>query len=151
MAETGEKSILEVWTKREKSENGHLGLRRTNWPQAKTYPQKMEIRGTCGLMGIIICSPFFGKMLTVLSRHLGSGNSVRLLEEAQREGMPITAETCHHYLNLVSDEIPDGSAEFKCCPPIRDHWHRDKLWDAIKKVKHNWNIVSMNRKFCFML
>ena len=54
--------------------------------------------------------------------HLGSGNSVRALEEAQKEGLPITAETCHHYLNLWAEIIPDASAEFKCCPPVRDHW-----------------------------
>lgn len=65
--------------------------------------------------------------------HLGSGNSVRALYEAQREGVPITAETCHHYLNLYAEIIPDGSAEFKCCPPIRDSWHRDQLWKAIKQ------------------
>ena len=56
--------------------------------------------------------------------HLGSGNSVKPLFEAQRNGAPITAETCHHYLNLNSESIPDASAEFKCCPPIRDSWHR---------------------------
>ena len=70
----------------------------------------------------------------LIFRHLGSGNSVRILEEAQKEGLPITAETCHHYLNLNSDEIPDAAAEFKCCPPVRDGWHREKLWDAVKKV-----------------
>ena len=53
---------------------------------------------------------------------IGSGNSVRALEEAQKEGLPITAETCHHYLNLWAEIIPDASAEFKCCPPVRDHW-----------------------------
>ncbi len=65
--------------------------------------------------------------------HLGSGNSVRVLEDAQKEGVPISAETCHHYLNLWAEMIPDSSAEFKCCPPIRDAWHREKLWEAIKK------------------
>jgi len=70
--------------------------------------------------------------------HLGSGNSVRALEEAQKEGLPITAETCHHYLNLWAEIIPDASAEFKCCPPVRDHWHREELWKAIKK-----NVVSL--------
>ena len=54
--------------------------------------------------------------------HLGSGNSVKALEQAQKEGLPITAETCHHYLNLWSEMIPDASAEFKCCPPVRDYW-----------------------------
>jgi len=70
--------------------------------------------------------------------HLGSGNSVKVLEQAQKEGLPITAETCHHYLNLWSEMIPDASAEFKCCPPVRDYWHREELWKAIKK-----NVVTL--------
>lgn len=74
-------------------------------------------------------------VLTYTYSHLGSGNSVRLLEEAQKEGLPITAETCHHYLNLSANEIPDAAAEFKCCPPVRDAWHQEKLWQAIRKVQ----------------
>ena len=73
-------------------------------------------------------------MIIFTYSHLGSGNSVRLLEDAQKEGLPITAETCHHYLNLSSNEIPDAAAEFKCCPPVRDEWHQEKLWEAIRKV-----------------
>ncbi len=66
--------------------------------------------------------------------HLASGHSVEALEEAQNTGLPITAETCHHYLNIAADSIPNASAQFKCCPPIRDSWHKEKLWEAIKKV-----------------
>ena len=34
--------------------------------------------------------------------------------------MPITAETCPHYLTFAAEEIPDGATEFKCAPPIRE-------------------------------
>ena len=65
--------------------------------------------------------------------HLGSGQSVKNLEEAQKSGIKISVETCHHYLNLSSDTIPDANAQFKCCPPIREPWHREKLWTGLKK------------------
>jgi allantoinase len=64
--------------------------------------------------------------------HLGSGNSVQIIGQAQKEGVPITVETCHHYLNLCAETIPDASAQFKCCPPIRDRWHREKIWEAVQ-------------------
>ena len=32
---------------------------------------------------------------------------------------------------MVSDDIPNGHAEFKCCPPIRDAVNRDLLWAAL--------------------
>ena len=65
--------------------------------------------------------------------HLGSGQSVKNLEEAQKSGIKISVETCHHYLNLSSETIPDANAQFKCCPPIREPWHREKLWTGLKK------------------
>lgn len=39
---------------------------------------------------------------------------------AREEGLPLTVETCHHYLNLTSEEIPDRATQYKCCPPIRE-------------------------------
>lgn len=66
--------------------------------------------------------------------HLGSGHSVGIIEKAQDEGLPLTVETCHHYLNLNAEDIPDAAAQFKCCPPIRGRWHREQLWKAVKKV-----------------
>jgi len=34
--------------------------------------------------------------------------------------LPITAETCAHYIYFNSEEIPDHSTIFKCAPPIRE-------------------------------
>ena len=45
--------------------------------------------------------------------------------------MPVTAETCPHYLALSAEEIPDGATEFKCCPPIRGAAQRDALWAGL--------------------
>ncbi len=43
----------------------------------------------------------------------------------------MSVETCPHYLTFDAAEIPDGSTEFKCCPPIRDADNRDRLWDGL--------------------
>ena len=63
--------------------------------------------------------------------HLSSSISVDVLRVARRNGVPITAETCPHYLALDAAEIPDGATEFKCAPPIRDRANREALWDAL--------------------
>ena len=46
----------------------------------------------------------------------------------RRAGVPLTVETCPHYLLFAAEEIPDGATEFKCCPPIRDAANRELLW-----------------------
>ena len=55
-----------------------------------------------------------------------------MLREAKSFGLPITAETCPHYLHFAAEEIPDGATEFKCCPPIRERENREHLWDALR-------------------
>ncbi len=42
-----------------------------------------------------------------------------MLAAARREGLPVTVETCPHYLHFAAEEIPDGATLFKCAPPIR--------------------------------
>ncbi len=63
--------------------------------------------------------------------HLSSASAVPILRDAKAEGLPITVETCPHYLCLTAEEIPKGATEFKCAPPIRDAANRDALWDAL--------------------
>jgi allantoinase len=63
--------------------------------------------------------------------HLSSADVVPLLAAAQADGVPITAETCPHYLTLAAEDVADGQTQFKCCPPIRDAANRERLWDAL--------------------
>ncbi|WP_207211762.1 allantoinase AllB [Promicromonospora panici] len=64
--------------------------------------------------------------------HLSSARALDLIAEAKEEGLPVTAETCHHYLVFDAEHIPDGDAAFKCCPPIRDRGNQDALWDGLR-------------------
>ena len=63
--------------------------------------------------------------------HLSSAAALPALRAARAEGLPITVETCPHYLSFSAEEIPDGATQFKCCPPIRDETNRDLLWQAL--------------------
>lgn len=51
--------------------------------------------------------------------HLAAIEALPLIEQAQAAGIPITVETCPHYVAFEPGEIPAGAAEFKCAPPIR--------------------------------
>jgi allantoinase len=63
--------------------------------------------------------------------HLSAAAAARLVAEAHREGLPMTAETCPHYLALAAEEVEDGRTEFKCAPPVREGQNRDALWGAL--------------------
>jgi allantoinase len=63
--------------------------------------------------------------------HVSSGGTCALLEAARAERLPVTAETCPHYLCLSAGEIPDGATEFKCAPPVRTTDHQMALWSAL--------------------
>ncbi|MDY7086456.1 MAG: allantoinase AllB [Actinomycetota bacterium] len=63
--------------------------------------------------------------------HLSAATALPLIAAARAEGLPVTAETCPHYLTLDAGHIPDGATEFKCCPPIRDAANADLLWRAL--------------------
>ena len=63
--------------------------------------------------------------------HLSSASSIETLRAAKAEGLPVTVETCPHYLCLEAESIPDGATHFKCAPPIRDHENREALWQAL--------------------
>jgi len=63
--------------------------------------------------------------------HLSSSDALADLAEARRQGVPISAETCPHYLTFAAEDIPDGATQFKCAPPIRERENREKLWQGL--------------------
>jgi allantoinase len=65
--------------------------------------------------------------------HLCCAQALPLLASARSEKMPITVETCVHYLWFAAEEIPDAAMEFKCAPPIRSAIYREALWKALEE------------------
>jgi allantoinase len=63
--------------------------------------------------------------------HLSAASSLGLLRAAKDEGLPISVETCPHYLCFDAETIPDGATEFKCAPPIRERKNREALWQGL--------------------
>lgn len=64
--------------------------------------------------------------------HLSSSEAIPALEAAIHEGLPITVETCPHYLVFAAEDIADGQTVFKCAPPIRERANNELLWGALR-------------------
>jgi allantoinase len=64
--------------------------------------------------------------------HLSAADALPAIASAKAEGLPITVETCPHYLTLQAETIPSGSTPCKCAPPIRDARNRERLWTGLK-------------------
>ena len=65
--------------------------------------------------------------------HVSSANSLQQISDAKQRGLPLTAETCQHYLYFNAENIVDGNTAFKCAPPIREKENSEKLWQALKE------------------
>lgn len=65
--------------------------------------------------------------------HLSSCEGVAAVDRAQAAGVPLTAETCPHYLTFTAADVADGATAFKCAPPLRDASHREALWAALRQ------------------
>lgn len=63
--------------------------------------------------------------------HLATAEGLALLDDEPFHEVPVTAETCPHYLTFAADDIPDGATAYKCAPPIRTGDDRDSLWRGL--------------------
>ena len=63
--------------------------------------------------------------------HLATSVAVPALVAARAAGVPISVETCPHYLSFCAEQIGAGATAYKCAPPIRERRHCDGLWQAL--------------------
>jgi allantoinase len=102
-------------------------------PDPRSYRQYLDSRpGRWELdaIGLVLdlCRRFKTRVHIV---HLSCADALPLLRQAKAEGLPVTVETCPHYLVLDAESIPDGDTRFKCAPPIRERANRDRLWEGL--------------------
>lgn len=64
--------------------------------------------------------------------HLSDAGCLEQIRQAKAEGLPLTVETCPHYLTLLSEDIGDGMTAYKCAPPIREDANRELLWQGLE-------------------
>ena len=107
-------------------------LSRADWSSYSTYlrsrPDEAELSAIRLLLAL--CREFHFRLHIV---HLATSQALDMLRAAKSEGLPVTVETCPHYLHFSSDKIPDGQTPFKCAPPIRGQENREKLWQGLRE------------------
>ncbi|TCP96205.1 allantoinase [Cricetibacter osteomyelitidis] len=55
----------------------------------------------------------------------------QLVKDAIYEGLPVSGETCPHYLGFTEDFVFEQGGKAKCTPPLRKREDMEKLWDYV--------------------
>nr|WP_294509879.1 allantoinase AllB [uncultured Bilophila sp.] len=63
--------------------------------------------------------------------HVSHPRVAELVRRARAEGLPVTGETCPHYLVFTEENLLSGGTAFKCAPPLRTAEARDGLWEYV--------------------
>jgi allantoinase len=106
-------------------------LANADWSLYETYlqsrPEEAELFAIRMLLSL--CREYKFRLHIV---HLSASAALPDLRAARAEGLPVTVETCPHYLHLAAETIPKGATLFKCAPPIRSRENREQLWQALR-------------------
>ena len=65
--------------------------------------------------------------------HCSTEDSVRMIADAKKEGMDITAEVTPHHFTLTEDDITGDDANYKMNPPLRAKADREALKEGLKE------------------
>ena len=102
-----------------------------DWTRYQTYlrsrPEEAEL--TAIRMMLSLCREFKFRLHIV---HLSASQALPELCAARSEGLPVSVETCPHYLHLSAETIPGGATQFKCAPPIRSRENCERLWEGLR-------------------
>lgn len=64
--------------------------------------------------------------------HCSTQDSIRMVEMAKKEGLPVTAEVCPHHFAMSEDDITSDDANFKMNPPLRSKQDVEALKEGLK-------------------
>ncbi len=78
--------------------------------------------------------------------HLATAQALPMIRAAKAEGLPLTVETCPHYLYFAAEDIADGATLLKCAPPIRGRANRELLRAAA--MDGTLNLVATDHSPC---
>ena len=64
--------------------------------------------------------------------HCSTEDSVKLVDAAKKEGLPVTAEVCPHHFAMTTDDITEDDGNFKMNPPLRGRRDVEALKAGLK-------------------
>ncbi len=65
-------------------------------------------------------------------QHVSSSNSVELLRQAKRKGIPVSGEASPHHISLTDKHLGGYDPNFKMNPPLRSEEHRLALIEGLR-------------------
>jgi allantoinase len=106
-------------------------LEGADWTEYPTYLQSRPEESELSAIKLLIslCREYRFHLHIV---HLSASQALPALRAARLEGLPVSVETCPHYLHFQAEAISRGATQFKCAPPLRGAENREKLWSALK-------------------
>jgi len=113
-------------------EHAAEGLRGADWRRYGTYLQSRPDAAEVGAVAMLVelCRVYPFRLHIV---HLATAEALPMLRAAKAEGLPVTVETCPHYLHFAAEKIQDGATLLKCAPPIRSAANREGLWEGLRE------------------
>ncbi|HTF25454.1 MAG TPA: allantoinase AllB [Candidatus Limnocylindria bacterium] len=107
-------------------------LSKADWSKYATYLQSRPDEAELSAIQLMIslCREYRFRLHVV---HLATSQALDTLRAAKSEGLPVSAETCPHYLHLTSEKILDGQTLFKCAPPVRSRENCEQLWQGLQE------------------
>ena len=102
-----------------------------DWRRYSTYLQSRPDEAELAAIRLLLslCREYKFRLHIV---HLATSLAFIELQAARAAGLPVSVETCPHYLHLAAETIPDGATLAKCAPPIRSRDNREQLWQALR-------------------
>ncbi|MCL1816178.1 MAG: dihydroorotase [Clostridiales bacterium] len=65
--------------------------------------------------------------------HLGAGEGVDIIAAARADGLPVSTETCPHYLTLCDEDYPRVGSLIKVYPPVKTKQDQEELWRGLNE------------------
>lgn len=63
--------------------------------------------------------------------HCSTFDSAKMVEDAKKEGLPVTAEVCPHHFTLSEEDILENDANYKMNPPVRGREDLEALREGL--------------------
>jgi allantoinase len=101
-----------------------------DWSRYSTYLQSRPDEAELDAIRLLLslCRQYGFRLHIV---HLSTSRALPELCAARAEGLPVSVETCPHYLHLSAETIPDRATLSKCAPPIRSRENCERLWQGL--------------------
>jgi allantoinase len=103
-----------------------------DWRRYATYLQSRPDEAELAAIRLMIelCRKYIFHLHIV---HLSTMQAFPELRAARAEGLPLSVETCPHYLHLAAEDIADGATLSKCAPPVRSRENCENLWQGLRE------------------